>query len=153
MVEFTTGDLFAVPAQVRVNTVNCVGAMGKGVALQFRTRYPAMFTIYRALCFDGRLRPGRLHIWHAPDGTTIVNLPTKDHWRNPSEYAYIASGLQALRRYLAPRGAIAVALPPLGCGNGGLDWQRVAPMITQALGDIDARVLAFTPARPHGTAS
>lgn len=145
MIEFTSGDMFEVEADVRVNTVNCVGVMGAGVALVFKQRYPSMFTEYQDLCRRRALRPGKLHVWSSLIGETVVNFPTKDHWREPSEYEYIASGLLALRDYLRPMGSVKVALPALGCGHGGLEWSKVSQMILLALADLPAHIYVFTP--------
>jgi O-acetyl-ADP-ribose deacetylase (regulator of RNase III) len=147
VIELASGDMWAVPAAVRVNAVNCVGVMGKGVARAFRDRYPAMFRAYTEACAAGELRPGVLHVWRAPTGETVANLPTKTDWRRPSEYAYVEAGLRALRRELGRAAADGVVtLPALGCGNGALDWARVLPMIEAHLGDLPQRVLVFPPA-------
>lgn len=146
MIKFTRGDMFAVPADLRVNTVNCKGAMGKGVALAFKNRYPDMFKDYQKACRDGQVRPGSMHIWKNLTGDWVVNFPTKRDWREPSRYEDILSGLDALHTYLKKQGPITVALPALGCGNGGLDWERVSSMITDKLSDLDATILVFEPA-------
>lgn len=146
MIEFTKGDMFDVPVDVRVNTVNCVGVMGAGVALAFKNRYPDMFKDYQNACRDGRVRPGTLYIWKRLMGEWVINFPTKRDWRDPSRYEDILSGLDALRSYLREQGQISVALPALGCGHGGLDWSKVAPMIKDRLGELDARILVFEPA-------
>lgn len=145
MLEFTQGDMFEAPADIRVNTVNCVGVMGAGVALAFKQRYPEMFKDYQRACKDGRVRPGRMHVWKSLEGDWIVNFPTKRDWRDPSRYEDIDAGLDDLRAYLDSVGPVTVALPALGCGHGGLDWDRVSGMIQNKLGDIDARVLVFPP--------
>lgn len=146
MIEFTKGDMFGVPVDVRVNTVNCVGVMGAGVALAFKNRYPEMFKDYQNACREGKMRPGNVHVWQNLTGEWVINFPTKRDWRDPSRYDDIRSGLEDLRSYLQEQGPISVALPALGCGHGGLDWARVAPMISQALGDLPARILVFEPA-------
>lgn len=146
MIEFTRGDMFSVTVDARVNTVNCQGVMGAGVALAFKSRYPEMFKDYQAACRDGSVRPGRLHVWKNLAGDWVINFPTKRDWRAPSRYEDIYAGLQALRSYLRAQGAISVALPALGCGHGGLEWSKVAPMIKDMLGDLDARILVFEPA-------
>lgn len=120
MVEFTNGDMFGTPVDVRVNTVNCKGVMGAGVALAFKNRYPDMFKDYQSACKRGLVRPGRLHIWKSQVGDWVINFPTKRDWRDPSRYEDIGAGLEALRNYLSEQGSISVALPALGCGNGGL---------------------------------
>lgn len=146
MIEFTKGDMFQEPADIRVNTVNCKGVMGAGVALAFKNRYPEMFKDYQRACAAGEVQPGRLHIWKTLTGEWVVNFPTKRDWREPSQYEDIASGLSALRAYLQSQGAVSVVLPALGCGHGGLDWSRVAPMIEEGLADLDARIRVFEPA-------
>lgn len=151
MLEFTQGDMFEAPADIRVNTVNCVGVMGAGVALAFKQRYPQMFKDYQRACKDGRVRPGRMHVWKSLEGDWIVNFPTKRDWRDPSRYEDIDTGLDDLRAYLDGVGPVTVALPALGCGHGGLDWDRVSGMIQNKLGDVDARVLVFPPSASRQT--
>ena len=145
MVEFTKGDMFQAAVDARVNTVNCVGVMGAGVALAFKNRYPDMFKDYQRACRDGRVRPGAVHVWKSLMGDWVINFPTKRDWRDNSRYEDIQTGLAALRDYLRDQGNISVALPALGCGHGGLDWLLVAPMIEDKLGDLEARVLVFEP--------
>lgn len=145
MLRFLSGDMFEHDADIRVNTVNCVGVMGAGVALEFKRRYPAMFANYRRACQRGEVQPGKLHIWTEPSGTRIVNFPTKQHWRQGSRYEYIEAGLASLRQYLLDQGPVRVTLPALGCGHGGLDWTRVSKMIQEYLGDLDATILVFEP--------
>ena len=142
MLEFTQGDIFATPANIRINPVNCVGVMGAGVALAFKQRYPAMFQAYQQACTAGEVRPGHLHVWRSP---WIINFPTKRHWRDPSRYEDIATGLDALRAYLAPLGRVTVALPALGCGRGGLEWSRVCGLIQAQLQDLPATILVYAP--------
>lgn len=146
MIEFTFGDMFETEVDVLVNTVNCVGVMGAGVALACKQKYPEMFKEYQEICRKGELRPGQLHIWNSLLGETIVNFPTKDHWKNPSQYAYVAEGLLQLREYLKTVGAVRVALPALGCGHGGLDWGKVSKMILLSLSDLPAHIYVFAPA-------
>ncbi|MBW7860884.1 MAG: macro domain-containing protein [Rhodocyclaceae bacterium] len=146
MLEFVKGDIFDSPADIRVNTVNCVGVMGAGVALAFKQRYPEMFKDYQRDCQDGRVKPGKMHIWKSLGGDWIINFPTKRDWRQPSRYEDIATGLDDLRSYLDGIGHVTVALPALGCGHGGLDWDRVSEMIRDKLDGVDAHVLVFEPA-------
>ena len=146
MIEFTKGDMFALKVGARVNTVNCVGVMGAGVALGFKKRYPDMFREYQLECMANRIVPGRLHIWKAPNGELVINFPTKRDWQDPSRYEDIASGLEALRKFLCEQGSISVALPALGCGHGGLDWSRVSSMINESLSGLDAHIFVFEPA-------
>lgn len=145
MIEYMEGDMFATEADIRVNTVNCVGAMGAGVALAFKRRNPEMFKAYKADCKLGKVRPGEMYVWKSLTGDWIVNFPTKRDWRDPSRYEDIESGLVALREYLLEQGAVSVALPALGCGNGGLDWKKVSAMIEDALKGLDAHVKVFAP--------
>ncbi len=153
MLTFTTGDLFDEPADIRVNTVNCVGVMGKGVALQFKERYPKMYEDYKAACDAGEVKPGTLHVWKVPGGETIVNFPTKRHWKQKSRYEDIDSGLEALHRFLKPLGQVRVALPALGCGHGGLDWEIVSTTIKGVLGDLSADIIVFEPASSRRNAA
>jgi len=145
MIRLCTGNIFDADVDIRVNTVNCVGAMGAGVALAFKTRYPEMFREYKKACKDGRIQPGKIHVWKQLDGTWIINFPTKRHWREPSRYEDIKAGLADLRSYLQEQGHISIAIPALGCGHGGLDWDRVKDLITDALGDLDAEILLYEP--------
>ena len=146
MLEFVHGDMFETPVDIRVNTVNCVGVMGAGVALAFKQRYPEMFRDYQRDCKEGRVKPGAMHVWRSLSGDWVINFPTKRDWREPSRYEDIDSGLDDLRRYLDEVGPVRIALPALGCGNGGLDWQRVSGMIRGKLDGVDAHVLVFAPA-------
>lgn len=142
MIHYVSGNCFDRAADVRVNTVNCVGVMGKGIALQFKQRYPKMFLDYKTACERGEVTPGRLHTYGTSD-CLIVNFPTKRHWHKPSRYEDVDAGLDALRSLLAPMGRVHVTLPALGCGNGGLDWNRVSQMIGFDLGDLDAEVFVY----------
>jgi putative DNA methylase len=145
MIELTSGDMFDRAFDIRVNTVNCVGVMGAGVALAFKERYPQMFREYKRECDAGRIQPGHLHVWRQLHGDWIINFPTKRHWRENSRYEDIESGLKALRDYLADQGPVSIALPALGCGHGGLDWDRVSAMIRRYLDGSPARISVFEP--------
>lgn len=150
-IDFVKGDMFSYEADIRVNTVNCVGVMGAGVALVFKKKYPDMYDEYVRMCRNKEVRPGRPYIWTRQtlfegDKTDIViNFPTKDHWRNPSEYEYIDEGLQWMRRTLPEYKGKTIAIPSLGCGHGGLEWARVRDMIQSYLKDIDMHILVFEP--------
>lgn len=129
-----------------VNTVNCVGVMGKGIALQFKNKWPANFREYAAACKAGEVRPGRMFV-HDSGGLVkpnyIINFPTKDHWRGKSRIEFIRDGLDDLVDCVRKLGIRSIAIPPLGCGNGGLEWSRVRPLIEQAfdaLPDIEVRL-------------
>jgi len=145
MIEFVQGDIFDKEVDIRINTVNCVGVMGAGVALAFKQRYPEMFKDYQSACKSGLVRPGVMHIWRSLEGDWIINFPTKRDWKEPSRYEDIDSGLDDLRQYLNSIGPVTVALPALGCGHGGLDWNRVSDMISQKLEGISAHIYVFEP--------
>ena len=145
MIRFTTGDLFASGAQTLTNTVNCVGVMGKGVALEFRRRFPAMYEDYRRRAKAGLVLPGRPYLYKESD-PWILNFPTKRHWREGSRLADIEAGLRFLREHHREWGISSLALPPLGCGLGGLEWSQVKPLIERYLGDLEIEVTVFEPA-------
>lgn len=149
MIEFTTGNLMTSMDAVLVNTVNTVGVMGKGIALQFKDEFPHNFEVYADACRKGELVPGKLLVvkdFSPKYGEkTIVNFPTKVHWRNPSEYEYIEKGLMALRKLLVEEKVESISIPPLGCGNGGLDWVRVKPMIAEALKNLETCIHVYEP--------
>lgn len=149
MIEFVNGDFFDFDADIRINTVNCVGVMGAGVALAFKQKYPEMFKDYVKQCKKGLIRPGAPSVWETGDMFSkkleIINFPTKDHWRNPSEYEYIESGLNWLAAYLEKKQNVTVTLPALGCGHGGLDWEQVKGLIQRYLGHTSNRILVFEP--------
>lgn len=147
MISYTKGDLLSSRAQALVNTVNTVGVMGKGIALHFKEAFPYNFSVYAAACKEGELAPGKMLVVNDSNLTlgerTIINFPTKVHWRNPSKYEYIEEGLKDLVRVIKEYRITSIAIPPLGCGNGGLDWAVVKGMIAQALApltDIDITV-------------
>jgi O-acetyl-ADP-ribose deacetylase (regulator of RNase III) len=149
MIRAATGNLLDAPADALVNTVNCEGVMGKGVALQFKRAFPENFKAYARACKAGEVAPGSMFTVHNAGTVTprfIINFPTKRSWRQPSRYEDIESGLKALVTELQRLGVKTVAVPPLGCGNGGLDWNRVRPMIEHALGNLpDLTVLLYAP--------
>lgn len=140
--------MFHIFSDVRVNTVNCVGVMGAGVAWEFKNRYPAMFSDYLKRCRRQEVKPGCPFIWENGNDI-IINFPTKDHWRRPSQYNYIENGLAWLSAYLSDNPNLSISIPPLGCGNGGLEWSIVSEMITDALDGLDNHILVFQP--PHST--
>jgi len=149
-VEFVTGNLLAADAEALVNTVNTKGVMGKGVALQFKRAFPENYKAYRAACAAGRVQLGRMFVFDSgrmERPRYIINFPTKDHWRSRSRLADIDSGLEDLRRVLTELKIESVALPPLGCGLGGLRWADVRPQIERALGTVPVRVFVY---EPHG---
>lgn len=130
-----TGNLLTQDVDALVNTVNTQGVMGKGIALQFKRAWPEMFRDYQAACQRGEVVPGQMHVWptQASVGPKyIVNFPTKRHWRQRSRLSDIVDGLRDLTRVIQELGIRSVAVPPLGCGNGGLAWQDVRPRIEEA---------------------
>jgi O-acetyl-ADP-ribose deacetylase (regulator of RNase III) len=138
--ESRTGDILHADAEALVNAVNCVGIMGRGIALQFKNAFPANFEAYAAACVRRDVRPGRVFVFetglpHNPK--YIVNFPTKRHWRDQSRLEDIASGLQALAAEVLRRNIRSIAMPRLGSGLGGLDWDDVRPLIEGALGSLD----------------
>jgi O-acetyl-ADP-ribose deacetylase (regulator of RNase III)/uncharacterized protein YwgA len=148
MIRALIGDMFESRATALVNTVNCVGVMGKGVAAEFKKRYPKMYENYRARCEEGLVRLGFPYPYRDPSGVVIVNFPTKDHWRSPSRLSDIDRGLDHLVAHLSDWRISSIAMPPLGCGNGGLDWSEVGPLIFSKLKEaaVDVEIYA-----PYGT--
>ncbi len=142
------GDMFESQAKTLVNTVNCVGVMGKGVALEFKKRYPSMYTDYTVLCKSGAIKPGIPYYYQDLSGASIINFPTKDHWRSPSKLSYIISGLDWFRNNYKDLGIESIAFPPLGCGNGGLPWTVVGPLMYSKLNDLPIQIEIYA---PYGT--
>jgi len=149
MLEFVKGNFFDYDADIRINTVNCVSVMGAGVALAFKTKYPEMFKEYVKSCKTGELKPGSPTTWSNGDmfssGITIINFPTKNHWRRPSKYEYVESGLKWLANYLQDKNDKVVTLPALGCGHGGLEWKNVKILINKYLRESPSKILVFEP--------
>lgn len=149
MIEYTSGNILEAKVEALVNTVNCVGVMGKGIALQFKQAYPNNFAAYAQACKAGEVQPGRMFITETGSMLPpryIINFPTKRHWRGKSRLEDIEAGLQALAQDIQRLGIQSIAVPPLGCGNGGLDWADVQPRIEQALASLtDVRVIIYEP--------
>jgi O-acetyl-ADP-ribose deacetylase (regulator of RNase III) len=149
MIEYTSGDILKCEADALVNTVNCVGVMGRGIALQFKNVYPANFKAYEAACKREAVQPGRMFVYETGQLTPprfIVNFPTKRHWRGKSRIEDIDSGLADLVKVIRDKCIRSIAIPPLGSGLGGLDWNEVRPRIERALGNLaDVQVLLFEP--------
>ena len=140
MLTYVNGDLFRSPAKVLVNTVNVVGVMGKGIAKDFKLIYPEMFQEYQRLCESKQLDIGRVSLYRTPH-KWVLNFPTKKHWRQPSKLEYIDAGLKAFVRGYASNAITSVAFPPLGCGNGELDWERqVRPLMEHYLDTLPIEV-------------
>lgn len=149
MITFTQGNLLEARAEALVNTVNTVGVMGKGIALMFKERFADNFQRYAAACKAKEVRTGRMFVTEVReiDGPRwIVNFPTKQHWRAPSKLEWVADGLRDLRRVIVENGIKSIAIPPLGAGNGGLDWADVRLCIEETLGDLEGvEILVFEP--------
>jgi O-acetyl-ADP-ribose deacetylase (regulator of RNase III)/uncharacterized protein YwgA len=149
MLYLTKGDIFQSKAEALVNTVNTVGVMGKGIALQFKEAFPVNNKKYIEACKNKELFPGKLlAIWDTNlllGRKLIINFPTKIHWRHPSKYEYIEKGLAALRELLETEKVKSIAIPPLGCGHGGLDWIKVRPMIESYLQGLPHDIYLFEP--------
>ena len=142
MIRYIEGDIFKSPAQVIVNTVNAVGVMGKGIALEFKKRYPDMFQAYRDICDRKKLKTGTLMLYYEPDHWVLL-FPTKENWRNPSRMEYIEAGLAKFCRTYAEKGITSVAFPKLGCGNGELNWSDVQPVMEKYLKDLPIDVYIY----------
>ena len=168
------GDPFDSQAQTLVNTVNCVGVMGKGIALEFKKRFPEMYKDYVARCKKGQVQLGQPYLWPEtprlqspgqlslpglePSGTDrasngsisvdqrwILNFPTKDHWRSKSRLIDIKAGLAYLEQHYQEQGITSLAVPALGCGNGGLPWRSVGPILYRHLNRLDIPVELYAP--------
>jgi len=140
-IQIHKGDLLKADAEALVNTVNCVGVMGKGIALQFKKKWPAAFKDYKQVCDKKALRPGIMHLYDlgmlAGKPYYIIHFPTKDHWRSKSQMSYIEDGLKELVKTVRSLKIKSIAIPPLGCGNGGLEWTLVERLIRQAFQPIE----------------
>ena len=149
MIHFVKGNIFESKAEALVNAVNTVGVMGKGIALMFKERYPDNYKAYAAACKAKKVELGQMFVTESRElggPRWIINFPTKANWRFPSQLSWIESGLADLKRVIAEKGIRSVAIPPLGAGNGKLDWQEVRPHIEAALKDLDGvDVLVFEP--------
>jgi O-acetyl-ADP-ribose deacetylase (regulator of RNase III)/uncharacterized protein YwgA len=148
MIRALIGDLFESRAQTLVNTVNCVGVMGKGIAEHFKKRFPAMFEDYKRRVNRKSVRLGVPYLFVDPSGTRIVNFPTKGHWRSPSRLADIEKGLDYLAAHISDWKVSSLAMPPLGCGNGGLEWSEVGPLIYRKLNALPIDIEVYA---PYGT--
>ena len=155
MIKISQGNLIEAKAEALVNTVNTVGIMGKGIALQFKQAYPENFNAYQKACKTGEVKTGKMFTIHTGQMVNphyIINFPTKQHWKEKSKIEYIESGLNDLVAQVKRLGIKTIAVPPLGCGNGGLDWNKVRPMIEKAFSQLpEVEVLLFAPeGAPNG---
>ena len=151
MLRFTQGDIFRQRVEALVNPVNCLGVMGRGLARQFKAGYPECFPPYRQACRDGILRPGS--VLFTPTGHAmpewIVHFPTKRDWRDKSLRRDIDEGLHSLALAIRRRGMTSIAVPPLGCGLGGLSWTSVRPLLEHRLAGLSCDVTVLEPIRSH----
>lgn len=149
MIEYKTGDILREDVEALVNTVNCVGIMGRGIALQFKNAFPDNFKAYAAACDRNEVQPGRMLVFETERLTNpkyIINFPTKRHWRGKSRIEDIDAGLVALVNEIRSRNIHSIAIPPLGSGLGGLDWSTVRPRIENSLRSLnDVRIVIFEP--------
>ena len=145
MIKVLIGNLFESEMQTLVNMVNCVGVMGKGVALEFKKRFPEMYKDYVTRCQAKQIRPGVPYLYSDLFGTSILNFPTKDHWRSGSRLDDIVRGLDLFVENYRSWGVTSIAFPPLGCGNGGLEWILVGPVMYRKLMQLDIPVEIYAP--------
>ncbi|MCX7099464.1 MAG: macro domain-containing protein [Methylococcales bacterium] len=149
MIHYCHGNLLQSDAEALVNTVNCVGVMGKGIALQFKQAFPDNFSHYQKACKAHTVQPGSMLVvatGNLFNPRWIINFPTKTHWRAASQLAHIEQGLDDLLRVIREHNIRSIALPPLGCGNGGLDWRQVQPLIEASLADCpELEVFVYPP--------
>ncbi|MDO9349856.1 MAG: macro domain-containing protein, partial [Deltaproteobacteria bacterium] len=150
MVKVLLGDLFESKAQTWVNTINCVGVMGKGVALEFKNRFPDMYEDYVTRCKRGEVKLGRPYLFKRLVPPWILNFPTKDHWRSVANLKSIIEGLKYLLSHYEEWGIQSLAVPPLGCGQGQLEWRIVGPTLYRLLSKMDIPVELYAPyGTPH----
>ncbi len=151
MIHYTIGNILESDAQALVNTVNTIGVMGKGIALQFKKAYPNNFNAYQNACKYKEIAIGNLFVYKDSNLDSgekiIINFPTKQDWRKPSEYIFIEKGLDNLVQIIEKEKIKSIALPPLGAGNGGLEWEKVKKIIEQKLKDLDVEIFIYEPTR------
>lgn len=149
MIKYKSGDILKEDAEAIINTVNCVGVMGRGIALQFKNAYPENYKEYETACRNGIVQPGKMHVYETNQiifPHYIINFPTKRHWREKSRIEDIQSGLESLKELIKEYNIKTIAIPPLGCGLGGLEWSEVKQRIESTLGSLsDVKIIAFEP--------
>lgn len=148
MYEHRKGDIFQSECEAIVNAVNCIGVMGAGLALAFKKKFPKMFNDYKKYCNEGKLRPGRMHVWETGSDNPkyIINFPTKDDL-SPSKMEYIVDGLETLKETIASNNIKTIGIPALGSGLGGLDYDDVCPLLENFADSLpeDVRVILYDP--------
>ena len=144
MILYLDGDLLEDDADVLVNTINCVGAMGAGIALQFKHKFPFNFLRYQQICRLGKVRPSDILIYEE-EGQTIYNLATKDQWRESSRMSWISKGCSNLKKEIQSNSIKSIAIPALGCNNGGADWPRVKSILEKWLQGLNCEVRIYLP--------
>ena len=153
VIRYQQGNLLEAPVEALVNTVNTVGVMGRGIALMFKERYPENFKAYAAACKSGDVQIGRMFVTATNElegPRWIINFPTKKHWRPKSRIEWIEQGLEDLVRVIREKEIRSLTIPPLGCGNGGLNWADVQNLIENGLADLeDVEVIAFEPTEKY----
>jgi O-acetyl-ADP-ribose deacetylase (regulator of RNase III) len=145
MIRVLIGDLFESEAQTLVNAVNCVGIMGKGIALEFKNRFPEMYEDYAKRCKAGKVQLGKPYLYRPLLPPWILNFPTKSHWRAVSRLSDISAGLEYLQQHYQEWGITSLAFPALGCGNGQLEWRVVGPTLYHSLSRLDIQVELYAP--------
>lgn len=148
MIKYIKGNLLQAKTHALVNTVNTVGVMGKGIALQFKEQFPANFKAYSDACKNGKIGIGKLFVFEESTlngKKIIINFPTKTEWYKKSQYSYIEEGLKDLVRIIEEYKLESIALPPLGCGNGGLDWGKVKALIENYLANLSIEIIVYEP--------
>ncbi len=148
MIIYKKGNLLEDPSEALVNTVNTVGVMGKGIALQFKQAFPEVFHEYEKSSKKNEVKIGKMHVVETNSlvgPKYIINFPTKQHWREKSKIGYIVDGLKALKKVIKEKDIQSIAIPPLGCGNGGLKWSIVKPLIEEALQDVPINIHVYEP--------
>jgi len=145
MIKVRIGNILESKAKVLVNTVNCVGIMGKGIAKEFKMKYPDMYNQYKLKCDKNEVKPGEPFIYKDLHGIKIINFPTKNHWKNYTNIDDLLKGLDIFAKKYKEWGIKSIAFPPLGCGNGGLEWEYVGPIMYNKLKDLDIDIELYAP--------
>ena len=145
MIKIKIGDIFDSHMSVLVNTVNCVGVMGKGIAKEFKDKYPLMYEQYHRMCLNHEIKTGEVYPYYENGSVRILNFPTKQHWRSPSKLEYISEGLDFFVEHYEEWKIQSIAFPPLGCGNGGLDWKTIGAIMVKKLQDLPIEIEIYAP--------